>query len=91
MVGCYRQEPPADNQHGAGHLARAAVHDQVDDKRKAKETRDDERNGNDPAPPFSAPNAARIDASLVVSTPVPGRGISQIQCSRVRRGWPQAQ
>ena len=90
VVGCYRQEPPADDQHGVGHLAGAAVHNQVDDKRKAKETRDDERNGNDPAPPYSAPNAARIDAPLVVSTPVPSRGISQIQCSRVRTAWPRA-
>src|SRR4029078_163018 len=89
VVSCYRQQPPADDQHGVGHLAGAAVHDQLNDKRHAKETRDDERNGNDPAPPISAPNAARIDVSLVVSTPVTSRGISQIQCSRVRRAWPR--
>src|SRR5262249_165527 len=72
-----------------GHLAGATVHDQVDDKRKAEETRDDERSRNDLAPPYSAPDAARIDAPLLVSTPVPSRCIPQIQCSRVRTAWPR--
>ena len=41
MVGSYRDEPPADDQHGIGHVPGAAVRDQIDNERKAEETRDD--------------------------------------------------
>jgi hypothetical protein len=42
MVDSYRHEPPADDQHGIGHFTGTAIRNQTDDKRQAKETRDDE-------------------------------------------------
>jgi hypothetical protein len=42
----YREQPPTDDQHGVGHLRRATVHNQVDDKRKAEERSDDQRSRN---------------------------------------------
>jgi hypothetical protein len=38
----YREQPPTDDQHGVGHLRRATIHNQVDDKRKAEERSDDQ-------------------------------------------------
>lgn len=46
----YREQPPTDNQHSAGHLPGAAVDNQVDDKRKAESRSNDHRSTNDLAP-----------------------------------------
>jgi len=53
MVSCNRQQPPSDDQHGVGHLTGTTVNNEVDDKRKAQKTSDDERNRNDFAPNYS--------------------------------------
>ena len=50
MVQGYRQEPPTDDQHRAGHLASATLDDQIDGEDKAKKPGNDERSRNDLAP-----------------------------------------
>ena len=54
----YRQQPPADDQHGASHLLRAAFDDKDDDSEEAEKRSDDQRSGNEMAP---CRCAARID------------------------------
>ena len=46
----YRQQPPADDQHGASHLLRAAFDDKDDDSEEAEKRSDDQRSGNEMAP-----------------------------------------
>lgn len=53
MIHGYWQQPPTDDQHSVGHLASAAVNNQVDDKHKTKKTGNDERSRNDLAPCLS--------------------------------------
>jgi hypothetical protein len=46
----YRDQPPADDQHGVCDLRGATLDDQVDHEPKAENRGDDERNGNGLAP-----------------------------------------
>ena len=43
MIEGDRREPPAERQHGRGHLRGAAVDDQKDNEQEAKKRGDDER------------------------------------------------
>ena len=50
MKQSYGNQTPTDNQHGARHLASAAVGNQKDDEHKAKKRSDNQRSRNDLAP-----------------------------------------
>lgn len=43
MVERYRDEPPAEHQHGRGHLGGAALDDEEDDEQQTEERGEDKR------------------------------------------------
>ena len=57
----YRQQPPAEEQHGARHLRGPAVENKEDDKQKPENPGDDQRSWNDTAPVCAWPVPKIVD------------------------------